>query len=41
MEMDVQTQAGTCGIVENPCPDASTPAHVNMQVDWVVAYRPA
>ena len=41
MEMDVQTQAGTCGVVENPCPDASTPAHVNMQVDWVVAYRPA
>jgi beta-glucanase (GH16 family) len=25
----------------NPiCPDASTPAHVRMQVDWVVAYAP-
>jgi beta-glucanase (GH16 family) len=41
MEMDIQTQAGTCGQVETPCPDASTPDHVNLQVDWVVAYRPA
>jgi hypothetical protein len=41
MEMDIQTQAGTCGQVETPCPNASTPAHVNLQVDWVVAYRPA
>jgi beta-glucanase (GH16 family) len=41
MEMDIQTQAGTCGQVDTPCPDATTPAHVNLQVDWVVAYRPA
>ncbi|HEU5001685.1 MAG TPA: glycoside hydrolase family 16 protein [Actinomycetota bacterium] len=41
MEMDLQTQAGTCGDTWAPCPDASTPAHVDMQVDWVVAYRPA
>jgi beta-glucanase (GH16 family) len=41
MEMDIQTQAGTCGQVATPCPNASTPAHVNLQVDWVVAYRPA
>ena len=41
MEMDLQTQAGTCGDAWAPCPDASTPAHVAMQVDWVVAYRPA
>ena len=41
MEMDIQTQAGTCGQVETPCPNASTPAHVNLQVDWVVAYRQA
>src|SRR6266571_3883149 len=41
MEMDLQTQAGTCGDQWDPCPDATTPANVNMQVDWVVAYRPA
>jgi hypothetical protein len=40
MEMDLQTQAGTCGDQINPCPDASTPAMVDMQVDWVVAYAP-
>jgi beta-glucanase (GH16 family) len=38
MEMDMQTQAGTCGDRYAPCPDSTTPAHVNMQVDWVVAY---
>jgi hypothetical protein len=38
MEMDVQTQAGTCGNQWAPCPDSTTPAHVNMQVDWVHAY---
>ncbi len=41
MEMDLQTQAGTCGDQWTPCPDATTPARVTMQVDWVVAYRPA
>jgi beta-glucanase (GH16 family) len=41
MEMDIQTQAGTCGQAATPCPDGSTPDHVNLQVDWVVAYRPA
>ena len=41
MEMDIQTQAGTYGQVETPCPNASTPAHVTLQLDWVVAYRPA
>ena len=39
MELDMQTQAGTCGDQYAPCPDAGTPAHVNMQVDWVAAYR--
>jgi hypothetical protein len=39
MEMDLQTQAGTCGDEWNPCADATTPASVNMQVDWVVAYK--
>ncbi len=38
MEMDLQTQAGTCGDSYAPCPDATTPAHVNAQIDWVAAY---
>jgi beta-glucanase (GH16 family) len=38
MEMDLQAPAGTCGDVWAPCPDATTPAHVAMQVDSVVAY---
>jgi licheninase len=38
MEMDMQTQAGTCGDRWAPCPDGHTPARVDMEVDWVVAY---
>jgi hypothetical protein len=38
MELALQTQAGTCGDRYAPCPDASTPRQVDMQVDWVVAY---
>jgi hypothetical protein len=38
MELDLQAQAGTCGVAYAPCPDRSTPAHVDLQVDWVVAY---
>jgi beta-glucanase (GH16 family) len=38
MELDLQTQTGTCGSAFAPCPDATTPARVDMQVDWVVAY---
>jgi beta-glucanase (GH16 family) len=38
MELDVQTQAGTCGDASAPCPDSSTPAAVNVQIDWVAAY---
>jgi len=43
MELDIQTQAGTCGDAYAPCPDASTPRRVTMEVDWVraYAYRPA
>ena len=43
MEMDVQTQAGTCGDAYAPCPDAGTPAHVDAQIKWVAvyAYRPS
>jgi len=39
MELDAQTQAGTCGDPDQPCPDARTPRRVTMQIDWVVAYR--
>jgi beta-glucanase (GH16 family) len=38
MEMDLQAPAGTCGDLWAPCPNATTPAHVDMQVDSVVAY---
>jgi beta-glucanase (GH16 family) len=38
MELDLQAQAGTCGVPYAPCPDASTPARVDLEVDWVVAY---
>jgi beta-glucanase (GH16 family) len=38
MEMDLQTQAGTCGDRYAPCPDRTTPARVDMEVDWVAAY---
>jgi beta-glucanase (GH16 family) len=38
MEFDLQTQAGTCGDRHAPCPNASTPANVELQVDWVRAY---
>jgi beta-glucanase (GH16 family) len=38
MELDLQAQAGTCGDRYAPCPGSTTPPHVNMQVDWVVAY---
>ena len=38
MEMDLQTQAGTCGVSYAPCPNAATPAHVDAQIKWVAAY---
>lgn len=38
MEMDIQTQAGTCGNRWQPCPDDQTPTYVNAQVQWVKAY---
>jgi beta-glucanase (GH16 family) len=40
MELDLQAQAGTCGDRYAPCPDATTPARVDLQVDWVAAYAP-
>ena len=39
MELDIQSQAGTCGDRYAPCPDGTTPDHVNLQIDRVTAYR--
>jgi beta-glucanase (GH16 family) len=39
MALDIQTQAGTCGDTYQPCPNASTPSEVDLDVDWVVAFR--
>jgi hypothetical protein len=41
MELDAQTQAGTEGDFWAPAPNATTPAEVDMEIDWVVAYAPA
>lgn len=41
MELDIQTQAGTCGDPSAPCPDATTPPRVNAQINWVAAYARA
>lgn len=42
MTLDIQTQAWACGTSTwEQCPNATTPAHVNLYVDWVVAYSPA
>lgn len=38
MEMDLQAQTGACSDPWAPCPDASTPAFVDTQIDWVAAY---
>jgi beta-glucanase (GH16 family) len=38
MELAIQAQAGTCGRRYAPCPDATTPTKVNMQIQWVRAY---
>jgi beta-glucanase (GH16 family) len=39
MELDIQTQAGTCGERYAPCPDSTSPAKVTLQVDRVAVYR--
>jgi beta-glucanase (GH16 family) len=42
MVLDIQTQGWACGTSRwEQCPSASTPTHVNLDVDWVVAYAPA
>ena len=39
MALDLQTQAWACGTSTwEQCPSTTTPAHVNLQVDWVVGY---
>jgi beta-glucanase (GH16 family) len=38
MELDLQAQTGTCSDTFAPCPDATTPLRVNVQIDWVAAY---
>ena len=40
MHLCIQTQAWSCGLDWENCPDSSTPANVNMYVDWVVQYAP-
>jgi beta-glucanase (GH16 family) len=37
MAIAIQSQAWPCGTWEG-CPNSTTPAQVNLQVDWVVAY---
>jgi beta-glucanase (GH16 family) len=42
MRIDLQTQSWRCG--SDPweeCPNATTPPDVDLDVDWVVAYRPS
>jgi beta-glucanase (GH16 family) len=39
MNLDLQTQALTCSTSFTGCPDATTPAEVDMDVDWAVAYQ--
>jgi beta-glucanase (GH16 family) len=39
MNLDIQTQSWACGTSTwEQCPNATTPSHVNLSVDWVVAY---
>lgn len=40
MKLALQTQAWNCGHSWEACPNARTPALVNLQVDWVVGYAP-
>jgi beta-glucanase (GH16 family) len=38
MALAMQTQSWACGGNWEQCPDASTPARVDLDIDWVVAY---
>jgi beta-glucanase (GH16 family) len=37
----LQTQVKACGSTWDPCPDATTPSEVDMEIDWVAIYRPS
>jgi hypothetical protein len=41
MSIAIQTQAWRCGNTWEGCPNSTTPATVNLHVDWVVAYSAA
>jgi beta-glucanase (GH16 family) len=41
MSMAIQTQAWPCSTSFSDCPNSTTPAKVNLEVDWAVAYKPA
>jgi len=41
MGLALQSQAWYCGHSWEACPDATTPARVDLQVDWVAVYAPA
>jgi len=41
MSLAIQTQAWHCGTKWAGCPNSSTPAQVNLHVDWVVEYARA
>jgi beta-glucanase (GH16 family) len=41
MSMAIQSQAWPCGHSFSDCPNSTTPAKVNLEVDWVVAYTAA
>jgi hypothetical protein len=41
MDLGIQTETGTCGEQWLGCPDATTPSHVNLDVDWVSVWKQA
>jgi len=38
MSLAIQTEVHPCGLTWEECPNKTTPARVNLQVDWVAAY---
>ncbi len=40
MGIAIQSQTWPCKLLWEACPNSTTPAQVNLQVDWVVAYSP-
>jgi hypothetical protein len=41
MSLAMQSQAWPCGNSFSDCPNSTTPAKVNLEIDWVVAYTAA